>query len=455
MNWTIRFRLALWDFLRFHPACRFAASAAIRLYLRLPALRRDESLLRAARLNVRAARICPHPGLLRRLERSLDASVGRLLRTNFDWDALSHESRPDQVAKGIILKHPVSPREKGVLFISFEGQWLRLFRHADIDRLARDYHLVIAPSWSPPHSLAFSVAARRWPGRFFTLISNLNEIPVFARIAPNSEVVPLFGSSWVHPQIFDVSAPVAKEYDIVILANFAAYKRHFLLFRALRDMRPDTRVLLLGKSMDGRTPETIMNEARAYGVADRITIKPGLPDGEMIRAFRSARVALMLSGNEGSCVAVVESMFADIPIGVFEDAVIGSLAYVNEHTGRRLRRRRLGRQLEEFIADSGRYSPRRWVMENGISCFGSTAVLNDALRARVLEWGEEWTTDLAPHHWRPNPTYVYDEDLERHRSAYARFERDYRCSLLLRATDGSPLTSALSARPSSPTALPR
>lgn len=425
------------------------------LYVRFVASRRDESLVHATELNVRAARICPDPALLRRLEHSLASSVDRLYHTPLDWEALAPESKSTQIAKGIILKRPISPREKGVLLISFEVQWLRLFRHAHIHRLAQDYHLVLAPSWSPPHDLAFLIASRMWPGRFFTLLSNFNDIPAFKRIAPNVEPVPLLASSWVHPEIFDVSEPAEKEYDIVILANFAAYKRHFLLFRALRDMRPDTKVLLLGKSMNGRTPETIMDEARAYGVADRVTIKPGLPDAEMVRAFRSAKIALMLSGNEGSCVAVVESMFADIPIGLFEDAIIGSKAYINEHTGRLLKHHNLGRQLEEFIAEHDRYSPRQWVLDNNISCWGSTRILHDALRTNTLEWGEEWTLDIVPHHWRPNPTYVREEDLECNRSAYARFERDYGCSLLIRATDGAPLTSARPIPTSSTTEQPR
>ena len=196
-------------------------------------------------------------------------------------------------------------------------------------------------------------------------------------------------------------------------------------------------MLLLGRSMDGRTPETIMTEAQAYGTEDRVTIKEGLPDDEMVRAIRSARVSLMLSGNEGSCVAVVESMFADVPVGMFHDAIMGSLAYINDQTGRRLYAPNLGAQLSQFVAEHEKYSPRRWVMDNGISCFGSTEMLNTAIRTKALEWGEEWTRDIAVQHWRPNPSFVDEKDNEVMAEAYAEFGDKYGCPILPRATDGS------------------
>ena len=283
------------------------------------------------------------------------------------------------------------------------------------------------------------IAARMCPGRFFHLLSNFNDIPTFRRLAANAEPVPLLASNWVNPELFNVDELPAKEFDMVMLANFAAYKRHFLLFRAMRDMSSDARVLVLGKEMDGRTAETIMGEAKAYGVDDRVVIKAGLPDAEMVRALRSAKVSLMLSGNEGSCVAVVESMFADIPVGVFADAVIGSKAYVNEQTGRLLHKRNLAGQLADFINGHDQYTPRKWVTEQNLSCHGSTRILNDHIRAKVTEWGEEWTTDIAVHHWRPNPSFVSSPDLVTTKRAYAQFEPNYGCSIAGRSTDGEAL----------------
>ncbi len=413
------------NFFRFNKYSRYLTSRVFDLKDALRPPKTDDEIMTSLHKLAQAARICPPSGLLSRLEAKLRQRIAQLDPSKIDWDAHFPHSQPNVIRKGIILKKPVSEKEKGILFIAFEDHWLRLLRFADLERLAQDYHLVLAPTWSPPHDVPFLLASKMWKEVLFHIVSNFDDIPIFSRLADNLVTIPLLSSSWVDPNLFSTDEPVEKEFDIVMLANFATYKRHFLLFRALREMPPSTRVLLLGKPMEGRTVETIMAEADAYGVADRITIRQGLPDKEMVRSFRSAKVSLITSGNEGSCVAVVESMFADIPVGLMEDAIVGSIAYVNEHTGVLLKYRHLGKQLSDFIARADSFSPRRWVMENDISCLGSSKLLNRMLKDALTQRGEEWTQDVCVLHFRPNPTYFYKEDEERMRDAYEDFEAKY------------------------------
>lgn len=356
-----------------------------------------------------------------------------------DWDLISPDSAVDEVRTGIILKRPEAGGEKGVLFISFEYQWSRLFRFADIGRLARDYQLVVAPSWSPPYDLPFEVAAKLWPGSLFTLMSNFEDFDTFGRLASNVRPIRLLASNWVHPALFDSAVPVSKEFDIVMLANFAEYKRHFLLFRALREMPEGTRVLLLGRAIDDRTADTVLSEADAYGVRNRVTIREGLPDQEMVRAMKSAKVSVIMSGTEGACVAIVEALFADVPVALFEQARVGSKAYINKQTGVRLASHDVGRQLSRFIEHSGDFSPRQWALAHEISCFGSTRVLNEAIKAQATSRGEPWTRDIAIHHWRPNPSYVNEKDLQEYLPAYREFPGKYNCRILPHNVDGKPL----------------
>ena len=350
-----RLKYEIRDWLRFAPASRHVLSWTLNRTTSDGTLRGTEQIRRIHQL-CRAARICPSPALQEKLEKRIERHVAELDLDRLAWDMIGQQTGSPEIRKGIILKAP-DESEKGVLLISFEDQWLRLFRHADVDRLANDYHLVLASSWSPPQDLRFILAARLWPGRFFYQMSNLDDGPAFARLAPNGIPVRLLASSWVHPDVFDVTEPVDKEFDMVMLANFAEYKRHFLLFKAMKGMSKPYRVLLLGKSMQGRTRETILEEARAYGVDDRVEIREGLPDDQMIRSLRSGKVSLIFSGNEGSCVAVVESMFADVPVGLFDDAIIGSKAYINKETGFLLNVRDMSRQLESAIEMHTEFSP--------------------------------------------------------------------------------------------------
>jgi hypothetical protein len=131
-----------------------------------------------------------------------------------------------------------------------------------------------------------------------------------------------------------------------------------------------------------------------------------------------AKSSLILSRREGSCVAVVESMFANTPVGLYADAEVGSKAFINASTGRLLQHENLGAQLTDFVKTSASYEPRKWVMENGVSCIASSQVLNEALKLHALETGGEWTRDIATLRWRPNPEYHDPQDAAPLRASY-------------------------------------
>jgi len=138
-----------------------------------------------------------------------------------------------------------------------------------------------------------------------------------------------------------------------------------------------------------------------------------------------ARISLILSRQEGSCIAVAESLFADTPVGLLEDARVGSKAFINEQTGRLLRPHRLGEQLADFVASTDQFQPREWAMKNQISCFGSTRVLNEYLCREQTRQGLPWTADIAVHHWSPEPCLTHAEDLERLRPTYRYLREEF------------------------------
>jgi glycosyltransferase involved in cell wall biosynthesis len=327
----------------------------------------------------------------------------------------------------MILKLPRANGERGVLFISFEENWIRLFRHGDVAALARDYDLVLSPTWSPPQDLAMQVASSLWPRPLYSILSNMDDGEIFRRLYPNVVPVPLLASHWVNPEFF---APrhVAKEFDIAVLANFAAYKRHIALFRALKDAR-ELSVVLLGRPWEGRTAAVLMEEAAAFGVVDQITIREGLDDEAMLRSLQSARVSLILSMNEGSCVAVAESLIADVPVGLIRDARVGSRCFINDQTGRFLNAGDLGSDLKAFVTASRTFSPRKWMLEHGHSYRESSARLNAALRAGAITQSLPWTTDIVPMQWRPNPEYLSLGEAALLGGDYPRFEEKYGIAL--------------------------
>ena len=416
-------RVLLEDTLRYHPAVRNGLAWTIYLNGIFRSAEDPNSAAALTENYFRGARITNRPALQRRLEIKARTAFARFTTDGFDWERFFPYAGPRLIEKSVVLKLPRADGERGVLFISFEENWVRLFRYGNVAALAADYDLVLSPTWSPPHDLAMHTAATLWPRPVYSILSNMDDEAIFRRLYPNVVPVSLLASHWVNPDFFSPRG-VAKEFDVAVLANFAAYKRHFALFRALRDAR-DLKVLLLGRKWEGRTAEVLMQEAAALGIADQITIREGLDDEAMVRSLQSARVSLIMSMNEGSCVAVAEALFADVPVGLIQNARVGSRCFLGPTSGRFLDPRHLGRDLKAFVADSSSFAPRAWMLQNRHSYRDSSTTLNAVLRQRAGKEGLPWTTDIVPMQWRPNPEYVSDRDAAAFQQSYVDFEERY------------------------------
>lgn len=391
---------------------------------RIPSDADSQQIARSLRRLTSAARVTPSEGHLRSIEDELGRRVARIDPDRVDWSEVIPDARKTRLAKTAILKPYLGPDEKGVLFISFPNNWLRLLALEDYRRFASEYSLVVAPSWSRPHDVMNYLFPLAWPDPVHTIISNPKDLGYFPRISANYRPIPLYASSWVDSELFRPRPRSGREFDLVMVANFGRFKRHIALFRALRTMRKGMKILLIGQDQDGRTDRTILEEARAFGVADRFTVRRDVPYEGIAEAFGNARASVVLSRREGSCVVIAESLFADTPAALLEDAEIGSKTFLNERTGRLLRHRRLGEQLQSFIDESGRYEPRRWAIEN-IDCRISSRVLNEALRASLTAQGQSWTRDIADLCWRPDPYVLNVEDRHASDAERARIARVY------------------------------
>lgn len=365
-------------------------------------------------------------GMARQSDRLRQVTESLTAVTTIPWDTIAPTSAPRDLDYAAVLKPPRG-RERGVLLVCFEHNFMRLARHADLAKLARDYHLVVSPTWSPPFELAIMLLAARWPGRFHTMLSNFGDRDLYPRFLGNADVVPLLASSWVHPALMAPSEPrPAKTTDLVMLANFGVYKRHFALFRALRHTRVPLRARLMGVPMDGRSARDIVALARAYGVEDRVEVRESPPDAEMRRALQEARAAVILSRREGSCIAVAEMMMMDLPVLMLRDAHVGSKAFVSDATGMLVDDAALARGLEDIVSAAPSMAPRDAMLRAGTECFTSTRILNEALRTRALRQGEPWTADIVPHAIvRLGPHFVSADDAKGAERATAEFGGAY------------------------------
>jgi glycosyltransferase involved in cell wall biosynthesis len=409
------------DSLFYSQTVRTAASYLYILRARLSALRPGNEVA-ALSQECAAARLAWPGPLTLHLEQRLRRSAARV--GSIDWDRWLPQWKTDRIEKAVILKPYVNPAEKGVILIAFEYQWARLLSLKNLDEFARHYTLVLVPSASPPYGPVLSLFPGRYPGTIFSLLSNESDREVIKAQSDEVHFIPLYASSWVDPERFHPDPTVPRDIDIIMVANFAPVKRHFALFRAMAEVPRHLRIVLVGQPDRSYTVADLRNLAAAYDVVDRVEIMDAVTHIQIAALLRRSKVSIVLSRREGACMVVTESLFSDTPMGILEDAVMGSRTFINSETGRFLRHDHLGSQLADFVANAEQYRPREWALRNQISCYGSTVILNRALKEHALSSGDEWTTDIVPHAWQFDPVLV-SSDFERLKSSYADLERRF------------------------------
>jgi hypothetical protein len=425
-----RKRLESEDWLRYHPFIR----RAIGRYKLLRAPSSDvgdpQVIARSITALAAAARLADDE-LEARIQTRIAEQVQRLDASKLDWTEFVPRFRDGKIVKGAILKPFVSPNERGVIYISFEDQWVKLLGLANLAEFAKRYTIVIGPS-SSPHNLVNYVFPAAYPEPYLTLISNPHDCEVLPRVSERMTIVPLYASNWVNPDLYEPLPRSERIHDLIMVASWGKVKRHQALFAAMHSMPRDMRVLLVGQDQEGRTAETIGALADWYGVRERVTILSDQPYAAVAKLFCQAKTSVVLSKREGSCVVVTESMFADTPVAVLRGAELGSRVFVNDETGRLLDERTLARDLTDFVQNADGYQPRAWA-ERHISCYRSSQILNDALKQHALTHGQAWTQDIVPMQRTPNPSAARPDD----RTRMARERDDIRRRFALEIGPGS------------------
>lgn len=300
-----------------------------------------------------------------------------------------------ELCRSILLKRYVSPRERGVLLVSFESELSKLARLRALPGLEDRYAIIFLPTWQPFYSEAvFRFAARaRLP--YWVMPSASSDQGLCGNLGPLCNPLPFQASSWVSERAYE-DVGTSKSIDLLMLANFSKYKRHWRLFEAIKDMPHSVKVVLAGVPIGQRTIQSVRAEADAFGVSERIEFRERPTDEEVASLLASARVFCALSHKEGSYIAVAEALMAGTPVAIFEDAIVGSKEYICAETGWLLHPRQpLGPQLLTCLSGAARLHPREWA-KGHIAAEVNAPRLNELMRAYARDGGDDWSIDLAP-----------------------------------------------------------
>jgi len=397
-----RIRLRIQDYFIANGWARLSSSA--RYFLSCAGLQRSRQL---EFLADRCVAFEAPPSMVTRGLKLSKKSTSRLV------SASTHDKNKIELNYSIIAKPHIGDGERGILVVSFERELLKIVSSPYFEAIENKYAIAFIPSWQPFHSEAFFGLASRATRDYFVLASTRNDAKHLSAFGPLANYVPLSAASWVNKDLYSDPLPFdQRDIDIVMLANFSIYKRHWRLFEALRDIPHSRKVLLMGVPMDGRDDQTLMKEAGLFGVQDRFEILQNAPDDVVVNRIRRSKLFAALSLREGSFVAVAEALIAGVPVALFSDALIGTKSLLSSINGFFLdRRKQLAHQLEDAISATSSLDPKS-ISQSLPDARMSSQLLNEMLREHALQQGQPWTQDLKPFFAKRFWFYYFDRDLE-------------------------------------------
>jgi glycosyltransferase involved in cell wall biosynthesis len=325
----------------------------------------------------------------------------------------------------MVLKSP-GANEKGALLLYYSYTFPLFERLFDVPKIASRYHLVLEPDWTgycDPNILSYC----RYPFPVFVQAYEPRDVKVVAAAGTNLVPVPVATNWWVDHRRFRPLPGVAKDADVVMVAGWGAYKRHFRFFHALARLRRAghrLRTLLLGYPV-GCTKDEILRQAAYYGVADQLEIHEWVPYEQVNEFVNRAKVNVLWSRKEGFNRAIIEAMFAGVPCVMREGFNYGyRYPYINPQTGSFASERTLPETLLRMVENHHRYSPQDWVSAH-MPCQRATELVSKAIGKAAVERGENWSGGLAVKvnmlhkmdYWDPDDARRFEPDYQFLRSA--------------------------------------
>jgi glycosyltransferase involved in cell wall biosynthesis len=318
--------------------------------------------------------------------------------------SLSGRGKSDLFRDLIVLKRH-TPGEKGVILLKYARTFSAVVALLDVGRLQERYTFVLEPCWAgycDPSILM--LIARDQP--MMVMCFTENDYRYIERVGAPLVPLRLGPADWVDADVFATPDSAVKTFDVVMVANWGAHKRHAQLFRALRDVRDrDVRVLLCGFAWANRTADDIRREAARYA-NPRVTLEilENVPHTRLASLVSQSKVFVFLTRKEGDNKALVEAMFADVPTIVFDRTIGGAGSRVNSATGVFASDAELGDKIQYVLDHYREFSPRAWALAHTGSSV-STRVLDEALREAVTAAGGCYSTGIVEKTNAPNLAY--------------------------------------------------
>ncbi len=321
--------------------------------------------------------------------------------------------------RALVLKSPAE-NEKGVILIDYTFALSLFAKKFDVSRIAQNYYFVLEPTWCGYCDLDI-LCYSQFPFPVFVQTPESRDARFLEAIGSNLIPLSVGGNWWVDHRVYRPLPGVTKDVDVIMVACWGRYKRHYKVFQALARLRARgerLKTVLVGYNAD-YTLDDILRQARYYGVEDQLEIYEELSPEEVNCQLNRAKVSILWSRKEGFNRAIIEGMFAGVPCILRADHNYGHhYEYINPQTGCFATERDLPDRLLDVIKNNQTFKPRDWVLAN-LSCQKATEALEGAIREVATAAGENWTRGLALKVCYLNTMRYWDD------STADRFAADY------------------------------
>lgn len=336
----------------------------------------------------------------------------------------------------ILLKAPDrGTGEKGVILLKYNTTFSQFPALFDLPRLAASYRLVLEPSYSV-NAVAPIVL---FIGSDLDVVVQCNhelDRGFYSRIGRNFLTIGMGAGEWVDPTVFTHNPDVEKTFDVVMVANWAHWKRHEILFSALASLHPERyRLALIGYPLE-RTRGDIERLLRRFGLEKDTAVFESIPPQDVARILTLSKVAVMLSREEGPNKGIYEAFFCGTPVILYAGNVGVNRQHLNEMTGIAVSDDQLPAAIRRMVENHAKFAPREWASQN-VGCMNATGRLNDLLRDRARSRGEVWTRDIVPKVNRPNLRYGSERDRLELEPGYRELENYLLTPELRRSEEGT------------------
>ena len=326
----------------------------------------------------------------------------------------------------LIILAPPEEGKKGVLLVKFTIYFLYLHHIFDLGKLLEDYVLVLEPSFCG----YFNPAILCLMGISDPIIVQASEKVDYQFIENlNSNLVPIeIGANyWVDRRTFYHIKDCEKKYDIIMVALWADFKRHYHLFEAISKCknRDKIKVCMVGMPYPDSV-DYIKRTAEYYNVNDCVEYFEHVPQEQVNILLNKSKICLLLSKKEGFNKSIIEAMYANTPIFILKGFNFGQqYFYINRQTGGYIVASKLYRFIEKIdsMLEIRDFDPHEWVSKN-VTVEKTTAKLRALLSGIERQRNIEINKKLK---WKiNNPDCDYMDTLlwERYSSYYENL-KDY------------------------------